>query len=101
MSQFLALVYVCVYFFQASLITELVKNLSAMQENPGLIPGSGRSTREGIGYSLQYSWSSLLAQMVKNTSAMRDLDSIPGLGRSPREGNGCPLQYSGLENSMD
>ena len=101
MSQFLALVYVCVYFFQASPITELVKNLSAMQENPGLVPGSGRFTREGIGYSLQYSWSSLLAQLVKNTSAMRDLDSIPGLGRSPREGSGCPLQYSGLENSMD
>ena len=24
--------------------------------DPGLIPGSGRSPREGIGYSLQYSW---------------------------------------------
>ena len=30
-----------------------------MQETP--IPGSGRSTREGIGYPLQYSWTSLVA----------------------------------------
>ena len=70
MSQFLALVCVCiffgvcVFFFQASLVAELVKNLSAMQENPGLIPGSGRSTGEEIGYPLQYSWSSLVAQLV-------------------------------------
>ena len=27
--------------------------------DPGLIPGSGRSAREGIGYPLQYSWASL------------------------------------------
>ena len=32
----------------------------------GLIPGSGRSTGERIGYPLQYSWASLVAQMVKN-----------------------------------
>ena len=45
---------------------------------------------------------SLVAQMVKNLSAMKDtLDSIPGLGRSPGEENGSPLQYSCLENSMD
>ena len=29
--------------------------------NPGLIPGSERSTGEGIGYPLQYSWASVLA----------------------------------------
>ena len=33
------------------------------------IPGSGRS-REGIGYPLQYSWASLVAQLVKNPPAM-------------------------------
>jgi len=27
--------------------------------DPMLIPGSGRSTGEGIGYPLQYSWASL------------------------------------------
>ena len=38
-----------------SLIAQLVKNPPAMQETPGLIPGSERSLEEGIGYSLQYS----------------------------------------------
>ena len=38
--------------------------------DPGSIPGLGRSTGEGIGYPLQYSWASLVAQMVKNLSAM-------------------------------
>ena len=32
--------------------------------DPGLIPGSGRSSGEGIGYPLQYSWASLVAQLV-------------------------------------
>ena len=63
--------------------------------------GSGRSTGERIGYPLQYSWAPLVAQVVKNPSAMRDQGLIPGLGRSPGEGKGYPLQYSGLENSMD
>ena len=36
----------------------------------GSIPGSGRSAGEGIGYPLQYSWASLVAQMVKNPPAM-------------------------------
>ena len=66
------------------------------------IPGLGRSPGEGTGYPLQYSWASLVAQMVKNPLAMWvDLGSVPGLGQSPGEGNGYPLQYSGLENSMD
>ena len=34
--------------------------------DPGSIPGSGRSAGEGIGYPLQYSWASLVAQLVKN-----------------------------------
>ena len=70
--------------------------------DPGSIPGSGRSPGEGIGYPLQYSWASLVVQLVKNPPAMwADLGSVPGLGRSPGEGKGYPLQYSGLENSMD
>ena len=36
----------------------------------GWIPGLGRSPREGIGYPLQYSWGSLVAQLVKNLPAM-------------------------------
>ena len=37
--------------------------------DPGLIPGLGRSAGEGIGYPLQYSWASLVAQLVKNLPA--------------------------------
>ena len=40
--------------------------------DPGSIPGLGRSTGEGIGYPLQYSWASLVSQLVKNPSAMRE-----------------------------
>ena len=36
----------------------------------GSIPGSGRSSGEEIGYLLQYSWASLVAQTVKNLPAM-------------------------------
>ena len=38
--------------------------------DPGLIPGLGSSPGEGIGYPLQYSWASLVAQLVKNLPAM-------------------------------
>ena len=38
--------------------------------DPGSIPGSGRSAGEGIGYPLQYSWVSLMAQLVKNLPAV-------------------------------
>ena len=40
--------------------------------DPGSIPGSGRSAGEGTGYSLQYSWASLVALLVKNLPAMRE-----------------------------
>ena len=35
-----------------------------------LIPGSGRSAGERTDYPLQYSWASLVAQLVKNPPAM-------------------------------
>ena len=38
--------------------------------DPSLIPGLGRSTGEGIGYPLQYSWASFVAKLVKNPPAM-------------------------------
>ena len=44
----------------------MVKNLPAMQETSGLIPGSGKSAGERIDYSLQYFGASLVAQLVKN-----------------------------------
>ena len=52
--------------------------------DPSSIPGLGRSPGEGIGYPLQYSWTSLVAQ----------LGLISGLRRSSGEGKGYPLQYS-------
>ena len=70
--------------------------------DPGLIPGTERSTAEGTGYPLQYSWASLVAQLVKNLPATWET-WVQSLGwEDPLEkGEGCPLQYSGLENSMD
>ena len=38
--------------------------------DPGSIPGLGISTGKEIGYPLQYSWASLMAQLVKNLPAM-------------------------------
>ena len=38
--------------------------------DPSLIPRSGRSAGEGISCPLQYSWASLVAQLVKNLPAM-------------------------------
>ena len=38
----------------------------------GSIPGLGRSPGEGIGYALQYSWASLVVQLVKNLPAMQE-----------------------------
>ena len=38
--------------------------------DPGSIPGLGISPGEGIGYPLQYSWASLVAQLIKNLPAM-------------------------------
>ena len=46
------------------------KESSCSAGDPGSIPGSGRSTGEGIGYPLQCSWASLVAQLVKNPPAM-------------------------------
>ena len=40
--------------------------------DPGSIPGLGRSPGGGIGYPLQYSWASLVAQMVKNLPARQE-----------------------------
>ena len=40
--------------------------------DPSSIPGLRRSPGEGIGYPLQCSWSSLVAQLVKNLPAMQE-----------------------------
>ena len=38
--------------------------------DPRSIPGSGRYPGERVGYPLQYSWASLVAQLGKNLPAM-------------------------------
>ena len=78
------------------------KEFTCNAGDPSSIPGLGRSSGERIGYPLQYSWASLVAQLVKNPPAMWDtwvwsLDLKDPLG----EVKGYPLQGSGLENSMD
>ena len=40
--------------------------------DPGSIPGWGRYAGEGIGYLLQYFWTSPVAQLVKNPPAMQE-----------------------------
>ena len=86
---------------RTELSAQLVKNLPAMQGDPGSIPGLGISAGGGIGYPLQYSWTSLVAQLVKNPS-VRQETWVQTLGweDSLEKGKGYPLQYSGLENSM-
>ena len=52
-------------------------------------------------YPLQYSWASLVVQLVKNPHAMWET-WVGSLGwEDPGEGKGYLLQYSGLENSID
>ena len=38
--------------------------------DPGLMPRLGKSAGEGIGYPLQCSWASLVAQLLKNPPAV-------------------------------
>ena len=60
------------FTFVASLIAQLLKKKKSAYNagDTSWIPGSGRSAGEGIGYPLQYSWASLVAQLVKNLPAM-------------------------------
>ena len=63
--------------------------------DPSSIPGSGRSPGEGIGYSLQYSWASLVAQLVKNLPAMQET-WVQSLGYE-----GPLVKGKATQNSMD
>ena len=48
------------------------KELACDARDPGSTPGSGRLAREGIGYQLQHSWASLVAQLVKNPPSTQE-----------------------------
>ena len=59
----------------------------------GLIPGLGRSFGEGNGNPLQYSWASLVAQMVKNPPAMWET-WIQSLGQEDPQEQGMATCFS-------
>ena len=87
---------------------QLVKNPSGNAGDPSLIPGSGRSPREGIGYLLQYSWASPCGSAGKeSTCNVGDLGLISRLGRSPGEGEWLPTpvfwpgDFHGLYNPRE
>ena len=66
----------CVIIVQCMLITGFPGSSACKESacNAGdhhSIPRSGRAPGEGIGYPIQYSWASLVAQLVKNLPAMR------------------------------
>ena len=84
----------------ASLVTQLVKNSPAMQENPVRWVSKIRWRRDRLPTPvfLGFPCGSVGKESACNVG---DLGLIPGLGRSPGEGKGYPLQYSGLENSMN
>ena len=52
--------------------SSIAKESTCNAGDPSLIPGLGRCPGEGIGYPLQYSWASLVAQLVKNLPAMQE-----------------------------
>ena len=75
------------------------KKSTCIVGDPGSIPGLGRSSREGVGYPLQYSWASLVAQLVKNLPTMQET-CVQSLGwEDPLEKGKATylLQYSDLE----
>ena len=70
--------------------------------DPGLIPESGRSAGEGLGFPPQFLGFPCGLAGKETTCNVGDQVSIVELGRSPGKGNSSyPLQYPLLENSMD
>ena len=90
-------------------LTQAFPSSSVGKESPhnagdvGSIPGLGGCTGDGIGYPLQYSWSSRVPQLVKNPTAMWEnwVWSLAWEDPLQKGMAGYPLQYSGLENSTD
>ena len=81
----------------ASLMAQLIKNLSAMQETLVQFLGQEDPLKKGTPVFLGFPCGSAGKESTRTEG---DLGSVPGLGRSPGEGKGYPPQYSGLENSM-
>ena len=85
----------------ASLVAQLVKSLTAMQEiqfDSWVRKICWRRDRLPTPAFLSFPCGSAGKESTCNEG---DLGLIPGLGRSLGEGKGYPFQYSGLENSMN
>ena len=63
---------ICIFMAYGFPSSSASKESTCNAGDPGLIPRLGRSAREGIGYPFQYSWASLVAQLVKNPLVMRE-----------------------------
>ena len=81
------------------------KDSACNARDSGSLPGSGRSTGEGIGYPLQYSWASLVAQLAICLQCGRP-EFNPWVGKIPwrRERLPTPVfwprEFHGLCKSM-
>ena len=64
--------YIIHSYIQSFSDSSVGKESSCNAGDSGSIPGSGRCAGEGIGYPLQYSWASLVAQLVKNPTVMQE-----------------------------
>ena len=120
-----------IFFYQASLVAQLVKNPPAMWETwvrslgwedplekgkathssilawriPWTVQsmGSQRVRHNWVTFTFTFRWINLYGGSDGKVFAYKvgDPGSIPGSGRSPGERNGNPLQYSCLKNPMD
>ena len=67
-----------------------------------MIPGWGRSAGKGKGYPLQYSWASLVAQLVKSPPAMQETWVLSLGQEDPLEKEMATHSSTlAMENSMD
>ena len=84
-----------IYFYLFGLPGSSAGKESCNAGDPGLIPGLGRSTGEGIGLPAPVFVGFPAGSDTKESACnVGDLGSISGSGRSHGEGNGYPLQYS-------
>ena len=67
------------------------KESTCNAEDPSSVPVLGRSTGEGIGYQLQYSWTFLVAQLVKNPPAMWETWFDLWVGKTPWRRERLPI----------
>ena len=90
---------IALYYYRALGLPEssVGKESACNAGDPNSIPGLGRSSGEGKGYPLQYSWTSLVAQLVKNTPQCGRPGFNPWVGKVPwrRERLPTPVFWPG------